>query len=237
MPRTLPSIAPREHPVDRPEPAITVPPSVVSASGPKRRRPSWVLLGVVLVGVSALTGAWVFAATSERMSVMVAGRDIDPGEIVTASDLRVVEIGGSGTLRAVQPDQQDLIVGQAARGPIPAGTVMNTGLVAGAGEVIPAGQVVVGASLEPGAAPITTLQSGDRVTLLGVAKQVANQDLSSAAASVLATGTVWSIEPATSGSVSSKLLVALLVPAEAQTVVAQAAADGRLRLSLLGAEP
>ena len=34
--------------------------SVVSLSPPKRRRPSWVLLGVLLVGLAALVGAYVF---------------------------------------------------------------------------------------------------------------------------------------------------------------------------------
>src|SRR3954452_16629986 len=101
-----------------------------SLAGPTRRRPSWVLFGSLMVVVAALVGAWVFAATSDRMSVMVAANDLQPGDVIDAGDLRVIEIGRSEEMRAIQPAQQDLILGRAARGPIPAGTVLNTDLFA-----------------------------------------------------------------------------------------------------------
>lgn len=217
------------------EPATSVTRSAVSLSTPRRRRPSWALLGVVLVGVAALLGAWVFAATSERISVMVAARDIGAGEVVEPTDLRVVEMGAASDLRAVQPDEQTLLVGRAARGPIPAGTVMNTGLVSDRSQVIPAGHVVVGAALEPGAAPVSGLLAGDRVDVLGVERQIGGVEQSAATATLLTSGTVWSVEPARAGSVSSTIWVAVLVPVDAQPAVAQAAADGRLRLTMVGA--
>ena len=210
-------------------------PSVVSLSAPRRRRPSWVLAGALLVGLSALLAAWVFNVTSETMSVMVAAHDIAPGEVIDSSDLHVVEMGRTGRLRAIQPSQQDLIVGRAARGPIPEGTVLNTDLFAEKGQVIPAGFVVVGASLDPGAAPTSKLAAGDRVNMLGVVKAASATPDEATAATVLGSGTVWSVERVGSGSTSSKLWVSVLVPADAQSAVAQAAADGRLRLSLVGA--
>jgi Flp pilus assembly protein CpaB len=197
-----------------------------------------VLIGSLLVGLSALLGAWVFAATSERISVMVAARDIEPGEVIDAGDLRVVEMGATGELRAIQPSQQNLIVGRAARGPIPAGTVLNTGLFAAQGETIPAGMVVVGASLEAGAAPTADLRAGQRVDVLGVEPTTgapAGDGSAQPAAQVIASGTVWSVERASSNSSSSKLWVSILVPAATQGAVAQAAADGLVRLSLVGA--
>src|SRR5262245_51660193 len=103
-------------------------PAPVSLASPKRRRPSWGVAGVALVGVAALIGAWVFTAMSDTMRVVVAARDLAPGEVVTAADLRVVEFGRSSGVRAIAPEQQELIVGEAARGPIPAGTVLNTDL-------------------------------------------------------------------------------------------------------------
>ena len=111
----------------------------VELASPTRRKPSWVLLGALLVGFSALLGAWIFTSNSERTSVMVAARDIDPGEVIDSTDLRAVEVGGSTGLRAIQPSQQELIVGRAARGPIPAGTVVNTDLFVDVGQSIPAG--------------------------------------------------------------------------------------------------
>jgi Flp pilus assembly protein CpaB len=208
--------------------------SVVSLSAPKRRRPTWVVFGAVMVGLAMLLGVWVFSTSSERISVMVAARDIAPGEVIDATDLRVVEMGRTGELRAIKPSQQQLIVGQSARGPIPEGTVLNTGLFAVRDRVIPAGQVVVGAALEPGAAPVAGLAAGDRVDVLAVVKATGAPTTGSPVATVVASGTVWSVQSPGTGAVSSKQVVSVLIPAEAQAVVAQAAADGRLRLSLVG---
>jgi flagella basal body P-ring formation protein FlgA len=41
------------------------------------------------------------------VSVVVAARDIQPGEVLYASDLRVEQIGASNQLRAVKSSQQD----------------------------------------------------------------------------------------------------------------------------------
>ena len=228
----------RLHEADAEVPARSGDVSVVSMAGPTRRRPSWVRFGTLLVGIAGLLGAWVFTATTETISVMVAARDIAPGEVLAATDMRVVEMGKAGDLRAIQPSQQELVVGRAARGPIPQGTVLNTGLFAAAGQVIPLGWVVVGAALEPGAAPSAQLAAGDRVRVLGV-ERVAGTPAEGAAppeATVLAEGTVWSVERASQGTVTSKMWVAILIPVESQTQVAQAAADGRLRLALIGAD-
>ena len=211
--------------------------SVVSMASPTRRRPSWVLLGTLLVGIAGLLGAWVFTATTETISVMVAARDIAPGEVLTATDMRVVEMGKAGDLRAIQPSQQDLVIGRSACDPILQGTVLNTGLFAAADQVIPTGWVVVGAALEPGAAPSAKLAAGDRVRVLGV-ERVAGasaEGVPRPEATVLAEGTVWSVERASQSTSTSKMWVAILVPVESQTLVAQAAADGRLRLALIGA--
>jgi Flp pilus assembly protein CpaB len=206
-------------------------------SAPKRRRPTWVVFGAVMVGIAMLLGVWVFSTSSQRISVMVAARNVAPGEVVEATDLRVVEMGRTGGLRAIQPEQQQLVVGQAARGPIPEGTVLNTGLFASRDRVVPAGQVVVGAALEPGAAPGTGLAAGDRVDVLAVVKAPSTATGGSPVATVVASGTVWSVQPVGQGAASSKLVVSVLVPAGSQEVVAQAAADGRLRLSLVGVSP
>jgi SAF domain len=208
--------------------------SGMSPVTPTRRRPSWVIAGVVAVGLAALLGAWVFASTARTMSVLVAAHDIAPGELVAASDMRVVEVGHADTLRALRPAQQGLVVGRAARGPIPTGTVLNTALFTDRQSVIPAGQVVVGAALDAGASPSSGLAAGDRVVLLGVAKTTAGVATDPVTAALLTEGTVWSVEPIGVGTSTARVWVSLLVPADLQAAVAQAAADGRLRLSLAG---
>ena len=209
-------------------------PSPVSLASPKHRRPSWVVAGVVLVAVAALIGAWVFAATSDTMRVVVAARDVAPGEVIGASDFGWWSWAARVTCGRSGPTQQDLILGRAARGPIPAGTVLNTDLFADRAQVIPAGQVVVGAALAAGAAPTAGLAAGDRVDVLGVVKSNGGAG-ATAEATVLTTGTVWSVEQPPTGGGSAAWWVSLLIPEGSQTAVAQAAADGLLRLSLVGA--
>ena len=217
-----------------PRPKDASSPSVVSVSRPTRRRPSWVLIGSLLVGLAALLGAWVFAATSDQVAVMVAARDLQPGEVIDASDLRVVEIGASNDLRAIQSSQQDLILGKSARGPIPQGTVLNTGLFTDQGGAVPAGMVVVGAALDPGAVPTSGLRAGDAVNVLAAQRTTTGQAEAAAppVATLLATGTVWSVEA--TGSNSTGMWVSLVVPSASEGSVTQAAADGLLRLSLVG---
>lgn len=222
-----PPVSPNGH---RPD-AI---PGGLSVAPRTRRRPGWTIAGVGLVALAMLLGAWVFAARSSTVAVLVAGSDLDAGQVVTAGDLRVVELSGAGGLRAVQPGQQDLLVGRTARGPIPAGTVLNTGLLTERGDAVPAGQIVVGVALEPGASPSARLSPGDRVEVLAVAATTGTGEAS--AATVVAAGSVWAVEPIGTGASSvGKAWVSLLIPHGVHEEVAQAAAEGRLRLGLLGA--
>lgn len=221
-------------PTPTPQPAATTNRSVVSLSKPTQRRGSWVLIGALMVGLAGLLGAWVFAATSKQISVVVAAVDVGPGEILMEGDLRVVQIGASGDLRAIRPNQRELIVGRAARGPIPAGTVLNTGLFTARGESVPAGRVVAGASLDAGAVPTAGLRAGDAVNLLAAVRTTGTATGTSVVATLLASGTVWSVQSSSPGASSSKIWISFVIPESAQGAVAQAAADGLLRLTLVG---
>jgi hypothetical protein len=207
--------------------------AVVSLSPPKKRRLSWVAVGALLVALAAMLGAYVFNAVDDRLSVMVAARDLAPGQPITAADLRVVEMGRTGDL-AIQSHQQDLIIGQAPRGPIPAGTVLNTGLFVSKDAAIPAGQVVVGGAFAAGAVPTATLGPGDSVVMLVVAPAVGGAPAANGDATVLGRATVWAVEGAAAADTSSKAWVSLLVEDSLQTAAVQAASDGRLRLTLVG---
>lgn len=210
----------------------TQPATVVPLVAPHRRRPAWMIWGAALVIIAAVVGAWAFSSASTQISIVVAARDLEPGDVVTATDLRVVEIGSAGDMRAVQVSQQALVIGQVARAAIPEGTVLNTDLFADPGTSVPDGFVVIGTPLDAGTAPIGSLAAGDPVDVIGVAK--ANGPDGSATAVVITRASVWAVDrPATSSS-SPKVWVSLLVPAESQTAVAQASADGLLHLSLVG---
>jgi hypothetical protein len=209
--------------------------SIVSLNPPTKRRPSWVLIGTIVVGLSALLGAYVFGTISDTIQVTVAGRDLDPGEAISASDLRVVEIGRTDEFRAVQPFQQELIIGLAPLGPIPEGTMLNTGLFVSADSGVPSGKVVVGSSLSAGAVPTPSLGAADKVVILATSPEAVGVAGAPSPAVVLGEATVWSVrgEASTTGE-SGRVWVALLIDESQQRDVAQAAADGRLRLALTG---
>ena len=97
---------------------------------------------------------------------------------------------------------------------------------------MPDGFVVIGTPLDAGTAPIGSLAAGDPVDVIGVAKT--NGPDGSATAVVITRATVWAVDRPTTSSSSPKVWVSLLVPAESQTAVAQASADGLLHLSLVG---
>jgi Flp pilus assembly protein CpaB len=214
---------------------------VVSTSPPTKRRPSWVLAGAAMVVLAALLGAYVFQAVTDEMTVVVAAGDLAPGEPIDAADLRVVRMGQAGDLRAIQSDQQDLIIGRVPRAPIPAGTVLNTSLFVAEADALPAGRVVVGGTFEPGAVPTASLRAGDEVALIvvtptGPAAPAGGEG--DAAATVIGEATIWAVaDPGSigdTGGVPTDVFVSLLVDEDLQTTVAQAAASGLLRLSLIG---
>ncbi len=188
-----------------------------------------------MVGLSALLGAYVFGTISDTIQVTVADRDLDPGEAIGAEDLRVVEMGRTDEFRAIQPFQQDLIIGLAPLGPIPEGTMLNTGLFVSTASVVPAGKVVVGSSLSAGAVPTASLGAADKVVILAASPQAISGSDAQPSATVLGEATVWSVrgEASTTGE-SGRVWVALLIDESLQSEVAQAAADGQLRLALTG---
>lgn len=198
----------------------------VSLAAPKRRSTARIIGGVGAVALAALLGAYAFAAASpETTRVMVAGGDLAVGQPITAADLRTVEVGSAAGLDAVSPDEQDTLIGLTPRTPVPAGTVLNAGFFVTVEEAIPVGKVIVGAVLEPGSAPTSTLRDGDPVGLISVV-QNAGPDT---APTLIGAGEVWAIGPASDNS--DDVWVSVLVDEGMQTDVAQAASSGQLWVS------
>lgn len=208
---------------------------VVSLSAPTTRKPSWVVAGVVLVGLAALLGAYVFNAATDTIRITVAAQELQPGVPIGAEDLRVVELGQTSQIRAIRPEQQTLILGLAPRAVIPAGTLLNTELFVSNDDVIPAGQVVVGAAFAPGAIPTASLAIGQPVSVLIVADDVpvAGEETGPSGAVRIGTGSIWSVETDADGRSSGDAWLSILISADLETQFAQAAADDRIRLSLV----
>jgi SAF domain len=206
--------------------------------GRSRRRP-WVAALMVLVPLAVVLGVVTVQRLGDRISVLTAVRTIEPGQVLTPSDLQVVEVAIDGPAQVVSARDRDALVGLTASERIPAGSLVSPAdFQAGVG--LPAGTVVVGAVLQPGEVPTGELRTGDRVVLVSTAGQGAVAGVGSDEATELGEATVFSVAGSRSDGggggaqvSSTSLFVSLAVPRETSRRVAQASAGQRLRLVYL----
>lgn len=192
-------------------------------AGARVKRVPWIALGVVLVIAGALIFGLMVQSAGDRVAVVVAARDISPGQVIDATDLRVVDVAIDGTASTVSAARRGELVGQTATSRIPAGALLSEGQFAqDAG--LPDGSVVVGALLGPGGLPVPNLRVGDEVTLLEA--QEAERESS---VDPLGDATVYMVTP---GSQPGTQFVSLIVDESIAQHAADAAASQRLRLVL-----
>lgn len=86
------------------------------------RRPGWrdprLLLGVALVGLSVLLGAWAVDTAGRTVQVFAAGEALVPGEVLSADALRVVEVrlpDGAAEYVLATTDPEGLVVTRTVR--------------------------------------------------------------------------------------------------------------------------
>lgn len=152
--------APRDAP-ERPRP-VTVP------GGAQQRQLGLALLGLALM-VGAAFGFWfLLQSVDQRQSYVVAARDIARWEPVQVADFRLVD-ANIGDAAATMPDQMGAVYGQWAIGPIPAGTFITPDMfrappLSSGSE---ASSIIIRINLPSEDVTYGTLESGDRVALIG----------------------------------------------------------------------
>jgi hypothetical protein len=232
-------LARRRGPKPPAAPAARFSPGSVGAA--RHRNPLWLAGGLMLVVLCGLGGVLLFTSADHRSKVVVAAADIAPGSPITRADMRIVDMAIADGVASVSPSGASELVGLLAVGRVPEGTLLNTAMFAAA---VPLGadEMVVGAALDPGAAPLSQLQVGAEVELLytpqataGTAAEEVADDVAGTAgpppAVSLGRGVVWSSESLASGQV----WVAVRVPLAVGRAASQAAHDDALRIALVGA--
>lgn len=199
-------------------------PTGVRVAGTRVTRVPWVALGVILVVAGALMFGLLVQSAGARRTAVVAARDLDPGQVIEAADLRVVDVAIDGAASIVSADERGALVGQTATSRIPAGALVSRGQFADGSGVAP-GRVVVGALLGPGGLPVPNLRVGDEVTLL----EVRDTERSTSAIEPLGAASIYLVTP---GSQPGSQFVSLVVDEGLAQHVADAAAAQRLRLVL-----
>ncbi len=193
------------------------------------RRLPWAVLGVMVVAGAGLAFAMWAGALGDRVQVLAAAGDLEPGEVLDRGDLRVVELAGGDGAAVVAAADADRLVGLTVLGPVPAGALL-AGAMFDDRDPLGPGEVIAGAVLAPGQYPDAGLRPGEVAVL--VRPEVTGAAGQARAGRPLGVATVWSVDPLAQ---AESLLVGFRVDAGVAMAVGAAAADGELRM--LSADP
>ena len=183
------------------------------------------LVAVLLVALSALAALVLFSRVAARDPVLALANDLERGQVITAEDLRVVYLGTDDPISVVPSDGLSSLVGLMAVADLEGGTIVTPAhFVAGA--VLADGEGVVGLALSPGEYPTLRLAPGDLVDVISTDPVSGQED------AVLAAAAAEVFDVAELGTQGQRF-VSLRLPADTAGLVAQAAAEGRVRLVLV----
>ena len=133
----------------------------VRRAGGSRVRP---VAGVLLLAVvCALVLAEGRVRAGGREPVLALARPVAAGQVITASDLRVVDVSAAGPVSVVPAWQQDQVAGRTAAASLPAGSLLAAGDVGGPSPA--RGRAWLGVALKPGRYP-PGLSPGQHVGVL-----------------------------------------------------------------------
>lgn len=197
---------------------------------PTRHHPKgYVALAVALIVTCAALGFWFYSRAGEKVTVVVAARDIPVGQTISRADLSTVQVAGG--VVAVGAAHLDSLVGQVATVEILPNTLVQRAMVAAAAP-LSASEAVVGVAVSAGQFPSSGLRPGDHVQVIGLAQKGAVSG-PGAESSVLARDVLVAdvrANPALAGG----MLVSLTVPATATVPIASASNQGLVALVRVG---
>jgi len=131
---------------------------------PRRRRPGFAALAVLLVVGAAAAAGLLAIRMDERQPVLVARHDIAVGQRIERSDLAVARVAASN-LKLIASGQVDSVVGRYATQNIPGGRLMDAAMLGDQGTLRPP-RVAMGIPLKAGNVPASGVEAGDRVKIL-----------------------------------------------------------------------
>lgn len=195
---------------------------------PRDRKRALLLTAAVAV-VSALLLVVGLQAYTQRTPIMVANEAIERGQIIDQSNLKVVEVSGSGSLNAFKDSEG--LVGKIATTSLAEGDVFSSSVVA-TSIGIEDGQSVSGIVVGPGQYPTKDLKPGDIVDILAAGSpEKGGGDKLASSVRVYAV-----LPPEEVGSNTDILVSVVLNDDEAGAVAAQVEQPGGVRLTLRGGQ-
>ncbi|MCP3858927.1 MAG: hypothetical protein GY704_04685 [Phycisphaeraceae bacterium] len=189
--------------------------------GPARSQWPEITLGLLVVGVFALTATWFYSSTSDREPIVAVRNPIERGQQISAGDLMVVDVASDQAINALPSSESGQVLGRTALVDLAPGTLMSADLYADQA-LIAAGNGVVGLALDPGEYPTLTLGPGDRVRIVETPRGTDD-------AEVVLVDNAEVIDVAPIG-VQNQLFVSLSMATTEADAVVSAASQDRVRL-------
>lgn len=160
-----------------PSPPISLTATHVDALEPRlrpRRNPRMILIGILCAAMGALILAWAWGEGQNTQEVLIAGRQISKGQVVTAQDLAVTTIGSAVGAAVVPANQLTDLVGKTALVDLPPGSVVGPAAIGS--PIVQPGMAHVGLRLPAGRLPSQGLPAGTHVIILRVASDAFNDE-------------------------------------------------------------
>jgi hypothetical protein len=200
----------------------------------RRRRPAFILLGVLLVLAGAAVTGQLFLQVGGRTAVLAVARPVPAGHTIAEQDLVEVRISVDPALHAVPAADRNQVVGKVATVALLPQSLLPREAVA-ATAVPAADQAIVGVALKPGQMP-DELKAGDQVMLVltpptggGAANPI--QRTSNV---LVSQAQVFSVRATDTGDAT---VVSVVVSRQDAAAVARAQATGQVSLVLVAASP
>ena len=198
-----------------------------------RRLDLRVAVGLLLMLVAVLGGASLIRSAQARTPVLVAVGTVQPGEVIEASDLRVVEVSLPAGIAYLPSSMEGEVVGRVAAEPLWEGKILAPGSVSDA-PPLTLGMVAITVLLPQESAVGGSIRAGDRVAVLsspganeaGVGRQKSATTILFTEVPVLSVQQVSTAE-------GQSLLVTLTLRLDEARALAQARNSGRVDLALL----
>lgn len=137
--------------------------------GGRRRRIPYLVLGVLLVLACASGFVVISAEFGNRLPVLALARPVTVGQVLTAQDLRQVNVAVDPEVSVVDAAQADSLVGKRMSTSLPAGALLSTADVGGTA-VPTEGQAIAALALKAGQFP-PEISPGTHVSLVFVPRR------------------------------------------------------------------
>lgn len=186
-------------------------------------------MGLFLSGIGGM-GAFVAATRlADRVSVVVAARDITAGRPLERADLTTVDIGGGDGARAIPGGRIPSLVGAVTSTDAAAGSILHPD------QVLPSDQagdrtVIVGVALTPGQYPLSVLLPGQTVQVIRVSGETSASSEETEGGEVISEATIFATEALAR---PDELLVSLRIDQRFVAEVSERAQQRRVRLAVV----